>query len=98
MNNDTKDPTQQTYSIEKLAMKIKSKHVSKLKVELIRNACSKSKKNPTKSNLNNKNIELTHIKCRDVDGQFHIWCESSVISSGLVLAFCFMVVKWLLQL
>ena len=46
MNNDTKDPTQQTYSIEKLAMKIKSKHVSKLKVELIRNACSKSKKKP----------------------------------------------------
>ena len=27
MNNDTKHPTQQTYSIEKLAMKIKSKHV-----------------------------------------------------------------------
>ena len=46
MNNDTKDPTQQTYSIEKLAMKIKSKHVSKLKVELIRNAFSKSNKKP----------------------------------------------------
>ena len=59
---------------------------------------AKSIENPTKSNLSNKNIELTHIKCWEVDGKFHIWCESSVTSSGLVLAFCFMVIKWLLQL
>lgn len=51
MNNDTKDPTQQTYSIEKLAMKIKSKRVRKLKVELIRNAFSKINRKPNKEQL-----------------------------------------------
>ena len=63
---------------------------------------AKAIENPTKSNLSNKNIELAHIIGLEVGGQFQVWSESSfypfcptVLS---MLAFSFMVIKWLLQL